>query len=136
MDRKNILNSIIIEFRRLGNFWIDNGIVALWKILRRLQSKERQELDGLEFDCKLQEDGTGLTVTATSNEMLDKVMNKAKSEIINSYLGKSGNLSAMLINNEFKAYETTSPLIGLNWLFNVSNLKKRAQLKLKICPII
>jgi hypothetical protein len=43
-----------IEFKKTGNFWIDNGIVGLYKVLRRIKNQDEPEI---EFDLKLNSDG-------------------------------------------------------------------------------
>jgi hypothetical protein len=97
-----------VIFYRTGNFWVDNGIVALKKMLDLLNTKDKKELYGLQFESLLHEDGTWLSVSAPSSEMLEKVMNKAKEEIIETYkMKKPDSWGWIYIEHErrFEKYE-------------------------------
>ena len=88
------MNRLIIE--RTGNFWIDNGIVALYKILRKL-------------DYNVDLDVSTLSVTSEKNEgkSVVEMLNQAKDEVVKHYLTQTKGAGWIYIEKErhFKVYQ-------------------------------
>lgn len=85
-----------IRIEKTGNFWIDNGIVGLYKILSELEKEECYELtaSGLEFSFEEERD-------------LVDILNKARQEVVAHYLKKTGNFGWIYKNTAFDVYERT-----------------------------
>lgn len=123
-----------VEFQRTGNFWLDNGIVALWKQLENLNNTERKKRYGLEFEFKLLEDGTGISVVAPSGEMLEKVMNRSKEEVIEKYkMRKQGSYGWIFLENEkrYEKYEKETWALAYANFFAGTKGKTEGSLELK-----
>ncbi len=81
---------------KTGNFWIDSGIVGLYKVIGTLDKDDRCELtaSGLEFSFE-------------GEEALVDILNKARSEVVTHYLKKTGNFGWIYRDTAFKVYERT-----------------------------
>jgi len=94
MEMKQELKTI--EFNKTGNFWIDNGIVMLYKIL--LEYYENVELKPDKLIIK----------SENSIDEIIEVLNKAKKIITENYLTKTENFGWYYSEEEtFKTYSRT-----------------------------
>lgn len=84
------------RINKTGNFWIDNGIVGLYKIIEKLRDDESFELTtlGLEFSFE------------TDEEFVD-LMNQARTEVVKLYLKNTGNTGWIYKDGNFEVYEKT-----------------------------
>lgn len=89
------MNSLRIE--KTGNFWIDNGIVGLYRTLCDV---------GSEDSCGITADGLDLSFDSVDN--LVEMLNKARTEVVSKYLKKTGNFGWIYNDrSEFEVYEKT-----------------------------
>jgi hypothetical protein len=88
------MNTLIIE--KTGNFWIDNGIVALYKVLR-------------ELGCNVDLGASVLVVTSEKNEgkNIEEMLNKAKDKVVKSYLKQTNGVGWIYRENNFEVYQKT-----------------------------
>lgn len=84
------MNKHTIE--KTGNFWIDNGIVGLYRILSHL-----------EYDSNCEITAGGLELSFENEDSLVKVLNEARIEVVSKYLKKTGNFG--WIYNDVSAFE-------------------------------
>lgn len=85
-----------LKICKTGNFWIDNGIVGLYKVLIALDKDDSCELDpnGIEFSFEEEED-------------LVNILNNARAEVVKHYLKKTGNFGWIFKDAAFEVYERT-----------------------------
>lgn len=85
-----------ITIEKTGNFWIDNGIVALYKILRK--TGYRADLDE-----------STLSVSSENNngKIVEEILNHAKEEVIKHYLSQTKNFGWILKDGQFEIYRRT-----------------------------
>jgi hypothetical protein len=81
-----------LEFKKIGNFWIDNGIVGLYKIIKRLQTSNEICID---FDLKLYPDRLAIELIEKDDkedlhQNLLLILNTAKTEVVKTYLKATG----------------------------------------------
>ena len=90
------MNALIIE--KTGNFWIDNGIVALYKILRKL---------GYRADL----DVSTLNIASEGNEgkNVEEILNHTKEEVVKYYLTQTNGAGWIYKEKErqFEVYRKT-----------------------------
>jgi hypothetical protein len=88
------MDKIVIE--KTDNFWIDNGIVALYKILRNI---------GYIADL----DVSALTISSENNDgkNVEEIFNHAKEEVIKHYLNQTKNFGWILKGGQFEIYRKT-----------------------------
>ncbi len=86
--------SLTIE--KTGNFWIDNGIVGLYKILR--EAHYNVELDASTFSVS-SENNNGKNV--------EDILNHAKEEVVKHYLIQTKNFGWILKEERFEIYRKT-----------------------------
>ena len=101
-----------ITFKQTGNFWIDNGLVALRRILLDLKD-ELSELDQ-EYEAEFNDDG--LLITIDSGEV-DKILNAAKKKAVENYLTETVNSGWILKDGEFEVYQKTDFKMALKPFF-------------------
>lgn len=103
-----------IQIKKTGNFWIDNGLVGLYRVLESLQSKEVLNDNGNRIDFKVILNSTSLEIKLSgdiSNDKpsvhpdLIKVLNEAKKDVTNRYLIETKNFGWIFKNGNFKAYQ-------------------------------
>lgn len=85
-----------ITIEKTGNFWIDNGIVGLYKILR--DSDYNVELDTSTFSVS-SENNNGKNV--------EDILNHAKEEVVKHYLIQTKNFGWILKDENFEIYRRT-----------------------------
>lgn len=88
------MDKIIIE--KTGNFWIDNGIVGLYKILR-------------ESDYIVELDASALYISSENNtgKSVEDILNHAKEEVEKHYLSQTKNFGWILKDGQFEIYRRT-----------------------------
>lgn len=72
-----------IEFNKTGNFWIDNGLVGLYKIIRELQ-------EGGTENIVVQLQPSKLLIEVDDDEVLIVILNRAKEKVVQTYLKDTG----------------------------------------------
>ena len=86
-----------LRIEKTGNFWIDNGIVGLYRILSHL-----------EYDANCEISAGGLELSFENEDTLIDVLNKARNEVVSKFLKKTGNFGWIYNNNlAFEVYERT-----------------------------
>lgn len=89
------MNNLKIE--KTGNFWIDNGIVGLYRILCDL---------GCEDFCGITADG--LELSFDNEDSLVEMLNKARIDVVSNYLKKTENFGWVYTDkSEFELYQRT-----------------------------
>jgi len=88
------MNNLKIE--KTGNFWIDNGIVGLYRILCNL-----------EYDSACEITADGLELSFADEQQLIEALNKARTEVVTKYLKKTGNFGWIYKDSDFEVYERT-----------------------------
>ena len=85
-----------ITIEKTGNFWIDNGIVGLYKILR-------------EADYNVELDASTFSVSSENNngENVEDILNHAKEEVVKHYLIQTKNFGWILKDENFQIYRRT-----------------------------
>jgi hypothetical protein len=85
-----------IAIEKTGNFWIDSGIVALYKILRKT---------GYSADL----DASTLSVSSENNngKNVKDILNHAKEEVVKHYLSQTKNFGWILKDGQFEIYRKT-----------------------------
>lgn len=109
------MNNQII-FKQTGNFWIDNGLVALRRTLLDLKD-ELSEL-GQEYEAEFTD--AGLLVTVVEGDM-KTVLNMAKDALGNHYLNTSNDKYRWYYNEttkEFVLFPKKSYKLHINTFFN------------------
>jgi len=96
-----------IELEKIGNFWIDNGIVGLYKILQkiRMENDVNEEYTLINnYDINLYDDKL---IIKSKDENIDikKLLNLAKSFVVNEYLKKTNNYGWFYNENDFSLYQ-------------------------------
>jgi len=88
------MNKITIE--KSGNFWIDNGVVALYKILRKT---------GYSADL----DASTLSVVSEKNsgKSVEVILSHAKEEVVKHYLTQTNGVGWIYKEGEFEIYRKT-----------------------------
>jgi hypothetical protein len=104
----------LVEFKKTGNFWIDNGIVALYKMLLTLQPKLESEL-ALSFSFELS--NKSLTLKSSEEGVLLKVLNKAKRKAVENYLVETNKAGWIYTNDDFDTYRRTDFKMALKPFF-------------------
>lgn len=82
-----------LRIEKTGNFWIDNGIVGLYRILSHL-----------EYDTNCEISAGGLELSFENEDTLIDVLNKARNEVVSKYLKKTGNFGWIFKENNFELY--------------------------------
>lgn len=87
---------IELRIEKTGNFWIDNGIVALYKILREI---------GYNIDL----DSSNLTITSEKNngKSIEDILNHAKEEVVKHYLIQTNGAGWIYNDGKFEVYRKT-----------------------------
>ena len=95
-----------IEIEKTGNFWIDNGIVALYKILRKT---------GYSADLN----ASTLTVSTENNngKSVEDILNHAKEEVVKFYLTKTNGAGWIYNEERFEIYRKTDFKMHLKSFF-------------------
>jgi len=105
-----------ITFYRINNFWIDNGIVGLFKVLEQI--KEYTPIEGesgniIDYNLSLNSNSLKIELINSSNLDLSnndlhpdllKVLNTAKDEVVKTYLTATNSAGWLLCNNMFEVY--------------------------------
>lgn len=86
-----------LKIEKTGNFWIDNGIVGLYRILSKLGYDDNCEISVNELELSFE-----------NEDILVEVLNKTRIEAVSTYLRKTGNFGWVYNdNNLFEVYERT-----------------------------
>ncbi len=85
-----------LKIDKTGNFWIDNGIVGLYKVLSKLENDDCWELTASGLEFSFEDEGT-----------LVDLLNKARAEAVKHYLKKTGNFGWIYRLSYFEVYERT-----------------------------
>ncbi len=105
-----------IEFRRTGNFWIDNGIVALHRILMLIQ--EDWAVSDTRVDSLLTEDSLTVTVISPAGDATCvTVLNRAKDKAVENYLVETKSVGWFYSANQFSVYRKTDFKMALKPFF-------------------
>lgn len=104
-----------IIFRKVNNFWIDNGIVGLFKVLENIRGNaildENENI--IEYDFSLSSNFLKIellnpsTIEIGVDEVhpnLLKVLNEAKDKVVTSYLTATNNAGWLLKEGKFDVY--------------------------------
>lgn len=85
-----------ITIEKTGNFWIDNGIVGLYKILRKA-------------DYNVELDASTFSVSSENNngKNVEDILNHAKEEVVKHYLIQTKNFGWILKEERFEIYRKT-----------------------------
>ena len=85
-----------LKIDKTGNFWFDNGIVGLYKVISELEVNDSCELtaSGLEFSFQ-------------KKSVLVDILSRAHEEVVTHYLKKTGNFGWIYKNEAFEIYERT-----------------------------
>jgi hypothetical protein len=96
----------MVKINKTGNFWIDNGIVALYIMLRKL-----------DYDVDLDE--STLTISSEKNmgKSVDDMLNHAKEEVAKHYLTQTKNFGWILKKGVFEVYRRTDFKMHLKAFF-------------------
>ncbi len=85
-----------IVFEKTGNFWIDNGIAGLYKIISALDNKD--------IFCEITSDK--LKISMESEAQIIDILNTARIKVGKEYLKKTGNFGWIYNkDSEFEIYE-------------------------------
>jgi len=101
-----------ISFKQTGNFWIDNGLVALRRILLGLKD-ELSEL-GQEYEAELNDDG--LLIMIESGDV-STILDAAKNKAVENYLVETVNRGWILKDGKFEVYQKTDFKMALKPFF-------------------
>lgn len=105
-----------ITFYKVNNFWIDNGIVGLFKVLEQIKNHtpiEGESGNIVDYDLSLNSDSLKIelinspSLDLADNELhpdLLRVLNTAKDEVVKTYLTATNNAGWLLRNDEFEMY--------------------------------
>lgn len=85
-----------LKIKKTGNFWIDNGIVGLYKALCNS-----------EYDNACEITANGLEFFFDDEQQLTEAFNKARTEVVTKYLKKTGNFGWIYKDSVFEIYERT-----------------------------
>lgn len=85
-----------IKLNKTGNFWIDNGIVGLYKVISDI---------GKEDCCELS--ATGLEFSFEDEGVFVEILNEARNKVVTHYLKKTGNSGWIYKDTAFEIYERT-----------------------------
>jgi len=85
-----------LKIEKTGNFWIDNGIVGLYRTLCNL-----------EYDDICEITANGLELLFDDDHQLIEALNKARTEVVTKYLKKTGNFGWIYKDSRFEVYERT-----------------------------
>lgn len=79
---------------KTGNFWVDNGIVGLYKVITDIENDAYCELtaSGLEFSFE-------------NEKILVDILNKAREEVVTHYLKETGNFGWIYKDAAFEVYK-------------------------------
>lgn len=94
-----------IPFQRTGNFWLDNGLIGMFHILRDLSGEVERERYGLSaFKYEFDDTGNAISVEAENDEILVKLMNVAREKAIGQLTTSTKNFNIIYVekNDEFK----------------------------------
>ncbi|HMR82182.1 MAG TPA: hypothetical protein PKE30_03585 [Niabella sp.] len=85
-----------LKIEKTGNFWIDNGIVGLYRTLCNLEYDDVSEITA-----------DGLELSFADEQQLTEAFNKARTEVVTKYLKKTGNFGWIYKDSDFEIYERT-----------------------------
>jgi hypothetical protein len=103
-------NSII--FQKTGNFWIDNGLVALRRVLLDIQESLNEE--GQQYEVEFRE--VGLQISVVEGDPI-VILNKAKDRAVDSYLTETQNSGWIFKDEKFEIYQRTDFRMALKPFF-------------------
>lgn len=105
-----------IVFNKVNNFWIDNGIVGLFKVLEHLKETVMiKDNSGniIEYEITLSTDNLKIELPNQLNYEIEdtkihkdlfKILNCAKEEVVKNYLTATDNSGWILKNNHYEVY--------------------------------
>lgn len=95
-----------LEIEKTNNFWIDNGIVGLYKILQILLWDEKTPFS---FVPKLETNKLTISVDSSEQETdhIISLLNLAKKEVVQHYLKQTDGAGWIYKNNLFEVYRKT-----------------------------
>jgi len=85
---------------KTNNFWIDNGIVGLYKVLRTITEKSTF------YKIQLSSDELSINSLDDSSE-IEELLNQAKGIVVEKYLKKTDSVGWIYKNNQFEIYRKT-----------------------------
>jgi hypothetical protein len=110
-------------FDKVNNFWIDNGIVGLYKVLQDNEVFDNQG-NKIDFEINLKPDG--LEICLNNSKSVEKddelhsdlilVLNEAKNEVVKKYLKATG-AGWIFKNGNFEVYRKTDFRMHLKSFF-------------------
>lgn len=106
-----------LKIEKTGNFWIDNGIVGLYKTLCNL-----------EYDDACEITPNGLELSFEDEIRLIEALNKARAEVVTKYLKKTGNFGWIYKDSNFEVYERTDFKMHLKPFFTGKTPKTEGSL--------
>jgi hypothetical protein len=93
-----------IEIEKTDNFWIDNGIVGLYKILKSLFWDEK-----IPFSCSIHLESNKLVISFDSSEYetedLITLLNSAKKDVVRHYLKQTDGAGWIYKDGHFEIYQ-------------------------------
>jgi len=90
-----------ITFEKTGNFWIDNGIVGLYRIIKfQVLEKEKEIKDDFEIALTANE----LKITAAAGNDVLSLLHAAKNEVVKTYVKETENVGWIYADNDFRIY--------------------------------
>jgi hypothetical protein len=105
-----------IVFNKVNNFWIDNGIVGLFKVLEHIKENSNindEEGNIIEFEIALSSDNLRIELPNEHNQEIEdkvihkdlfKILNCAKDEVVKNYLTATDNAGWILKDDQFEVY--------------------------------
>jgi hypothetical protein len=118
---------IELQIDKTGNFWVDNGLVGLYKILESLKNKEvfNESGDPIDFDAALKPNCLEIKLSGVTDERdtsilhpdLISILNEAKKKVVTNYLTSTSGASWIYNSNNFEVYRKTDFKMHLKSFF-------------------
>ena len=94
-----------IYFTKTGNFWIDNGIVGLYRIYKDYLQENEPSLSK-SFEIRLSAQGLEILYIGEAEEQnVLTFLNIAKEEAVKTYIKETDNVGWIFVDNTFRIYQ-------------------------------
>ncbi|MCR9066353.1 MAG: hypothetical protein NXI00_20445 [Cytophagales bacterium] len=115
-----------IKFNKTGNFWVDNGIVGLYIILKRLNRNEISlELTSNQLVLKVRE-----RLLNSEEEPLIDILSDANVRLTDYSLGLTGNYGWLYDEGKFEIYQKTDYKIFAKSFFKAIGIAKNGSISI------